>query len=84
MCNLYHMSPRDDFEIYVLRHVGKLWLPEAPPKPIVGPFDTGMFLIPDGDGPCHWRSAASREAGQAWRGTHRAVALDYVARGLHR
>ncbi|SFR74926.1 Putative SOS response-associated peptidase YedK [Mitsuaria sp. PDC51] len=50
MCNLYHMSPRDDFEIYVRRHIGKLWLPEEPPRPIVGPFDTGMFLIPAGDG----------------------------------
>ncbi|UXH76459.1 SOS response-associated peptidase [Roseateles amylovorans] len=58
MCNLYHMSPKDDFEIYVRRHIGKLWLPEvvddrvgagrvASPvviKPTVGPFDTGFFL----------------------------------------
>jgi len=53
MCNLYHMSPRDDFEIYVRRHLGKLWLPEAAPagiKPTVGPFDTGLFLRSDGEG----------------------------------
>lgn len=50
MCNLYHMAPRDDFEIYVRRHLGKVWLPEAPLKPTVGPFDTGMFLVPDDEG----------------------------------
>lgn len=50
MCNLYHMSPRDDFEVYVRRHIGRLWLPEAEPaKPFVGPFDTGLFLCADGD-----------------------------------
>ena len=51
MCNLYHMAPRDDFEVYVRRHLGKLWLPEqAPEKPFVGPFDTGLFLRSDGEG----------------------------------
>jgi len=53
MCNLYHMSPRDDFEIFVRRHLGRLWLPEAAPegiKPTVGPFDTGLFLRTDGEG----------------------------------
>lgn len=51
MCNLYHMAPKDDFEIFVRRHLGKLWLPEAlPAKPFVGPFDDGLFLRSDGEG----------------------------------
>jgi putative SOS response-associated peptidase YedK len=51
MCNLYHMSPRDDFEIFVRRHLGKLWLPEVlPERPFVGPFDPGLFLRADGEG----------------------------------
>ncbi len=59
MCNLYHMTPKDDFERYVRRHIGKLWLPEAPDprpglapsaKPTVGPFDTGFFLHAISDG----------------------------------
>jgi len=50
MCNLYHMSPKDDFEIYVRRHLSKVWLPEAPLKPVVGPFGVGQFVRPDGEG----------------------------------
>ena len=50
MCNLYHMSPKDDFEIYVRRHLGKVWLPEAPLRPVVGPFGEGQFVRRDGDG----------------------------------
>jgi putative SOS response-associated peptidase YedK len=51
MCNLYHMAPKNDFEVYVRRHLGKLWLPEAlPEKPFVGPFDPGLFLRSDGEG----------------------------------
>ena len=49
MCNLYHMTPKDDLEVYIRRHLGKLWLPEAmPPKQTVGPFDEGLFLVSDG------------------------------------
>ena len=44
MCNLYHMAPKNAFEVYVRRHLGKVWLPEAPEKPFVGPFDPGVFL----------------------------------------
>lgn len=45
MCNLYHMTPKNDLEVYVRRHLARLWLPEwDPPKPFVGPFDTGLFL----------------------------------------
>lgn len=45
MCNLYHMTPKNDLEVYVRRHLARLWLPEyEPPKPFVGPFDTGLFL----------------------------------------
>jgi putative SOS response-associated peptidase YedK len=48
MCNLYHMTPKNDLEVYVRRHLG-IWLPEqAPDKPFVGPFDTGLFLRPAG------------------------------------
>lgn len=50
MCNLYHMAPKHDFEVYIRRHLAKVWLPEAPAKPFVGPFDEGLFLRPDGDG----------------------------------
>jgi putative SOS response-associated peptidase YedK len=53
MCNLYNMAPKDDFEIFVRRHLGRLWLPEAAPggiKPTVGPFDIGLFLRTDGEG----------------------------------
>lgn len=48
MCNLYHMSPKGAFEVYVRRHLSKLWLPEAPAKPVVGPFGEGQFLHSDG------------------------------------
>jgi len=45
MCNLYHMTPKNDLEVYVRRHLARLWLPEyEPDKPFVGPFDTGLFL----------------------------------------
>ncbi|SEL10910.1 Putative SOS response-associated peptidase YedK [Roseateles sp. YR242] len=45
MCNLYHMTPKNDLEVYVRRHLSKLWLPEQDPtRPFVGPFDTGLFL----------------------------------------
>ena len=43
-----HMAPKDDFEIFVCRHLGTLWLPEAASggnKPTVGPFDTGLFSV---------------------------------------
>lgn len=50
MCNLYHMSPKGAFEVYVRRHLGKVWLPEAPAKAIVGPFGEGQFLRADGEG----------------------------------
>lgn len=50
MCNLYHMSPKGAFEVYVRRHLSKLWLPEAPAKAVVGPFGEGQFLRTDGDG----------------------------------
>lgn len=49
MCNLYHMSPKDDFEVYVRRHIGRLWLPEALGPQTVGPFGTGMFVRVDGE-----------------------------------
>lgn len=49
MCNLYRLSPKYDLEVYVWRHLAKLWLPEAPEKPFVGPFDHGLFLRPAGD-----------------------------------
>lgn len=50
MCNLYHMSPKDDVEIYVRRHLGKVWLPEAPTKTVAGPFGEGQFVRADGRG----------------------------------
>lgn len=50
MCNLYHMTPKNDLEVYVRRHLARLWLPEyEPPKPFVGPFDTGLFLRSAGE-----------------------------------
>ena len=50
MCNLYRMSPKNDVEVYIRRHLSKLHLPEALEKPFVGPFDQGLFLRPDRDG----------------------------------
>lgn len=51
MCNLYHMTPKRDLEVYIRRHLAKLWLPDAEPaKLTVGPFDTGLFLVAGHDG----------------------------------
>lgn len=49
MCNLYHMTPKNDLEVYIRRHLSKLYLPDDPARPFVGPFDTGMFLRSDGE-----------------------------------
>ncbi len=51
MCNLYHVAPENSLESYVRRHLGKVKLPDHyPPKPTVGPFDTGMFMVADAGG----------------------------------
>ena len=50
MCNLYHMSPKGAFEVYVRRHLSKVRLPEAPEKSVVGPFGEGQFVRSDGNG----------------------------------
>ncbi|WP_431288799.1 SOS response-associated peptidase family protein [Roseateles chitinivorans] len=52
------MTPKDDLVVFIRRHLGKLWLPEADaPKPTVGPFDTGLFLIAADDGGLQGRLA---------------------------
>lgn len=49
MCNLYHMVPKEDLEVYIRRHLVQLSLPGMlPQKPTVGPFDPGLFLRADG------------------------------------
>jgi len=51
MCNLYHIAPENSLESYIRRHLGKVKLPDSyPPKPTVGPFDTGVFLGADDEG----------------------------------
>jgi putative SOS response-associated peptidase YedK len=51
VCNLYHVAPENSLESYIRRHLGKVKLPDSyPPKPTVGPFDTGMFMTADGEG----------------------------------
>lgn len=51
MCNLYHVAPENLLENYIRRHLGKVKLPDFyPPKPTVGPFDTGMVVTADADG----------------------------------
>jgi putative SOS response-associated peptidase YedK len=52
VCNLYHVAPENSLESYIRRHLGKVKLPESypPPKLAVGPFDTGMFMVSDGEG----------------------------------
>ena len=51
VCNLYHVVPQNSLDSYIRRHIGRLWLPEwTPLRPHIGPFDTGMFLVPDGEG----------------------------------
>ena len=51
MCNLHHVASENSLENYIRRRVGKVKLPDSyPPKPRVGPFDTGMFMVADGEG----------------------------------
>ena len=51
MCNLYHVAPENSLDSYIRRHLGKVKLPDRyPPKPTVGPFDTGMFMVADAEG----------------------------------
>jgi len=50
MCNLYRMSPKTDVEVYIRRHLAKVWLPGDLAKPFVGPFDPGLFLRVDARG----------------------------------
>lgn len=51
MCNLYHVAPENTLDSYIRRHLGTVKLPERyPPKPTVGPFDTGIFMTSDDNG----------------------------------
>jgi len=58
VCNLYHVAPENNLDSYVRRHLGRLWMPEwTPPRPQIGPFDTSMFLVSDGEGGLVGRTA---------------------------
>jgi putative SOS response-associated peptidase YedK len=48
MCNLHRLAPKEDLERYIRQHVAQLLLPEWPLKSDIGPFDEGLFLVPDG------------------------------------
>lgn len=51
MCNLYQLSPKDDFEVYMRRALGRdLFLPDYQDG-TVGPFGTGLFLRQGEGGP---------------------------------
>lgn len=51
MCNLYHVAPENTLDSYIRRHLGTVRLPTTyPPKPTVGPFDSGVFMVADDDG----------------------------------
>jgi putative SOS response-associated peptidase YedK len=59
VCNLYHVAPENSLDSYIRRHLGKVKLPASypPPKLQVAPFDTGMFMVSDGDGGLEGRLA---------------------------
>jgi putative SOS response-associated peptidase YedK len=48
MCNLYSMTPKEDVERYVRKHLRDLTLPDYAPS-TVGPFGNGLFIRPDGN-----------------------------------
>lgn len=50
MCNLYHISPKGQFETYLGQHAARWVIPEPPARPFVGPFDPGMYVRADGEG----------------------------------
>jgi putative SOS response-associated peptidase YedK len=50
MCNLYSLSPKNDLEVYVRRHVRRLTLGDYDASKTVGPFGAGVLLRADGDG----------------------------------
>lgn len=61
---------KTDLEVYIRRHLAKVWFPDDPAKPLVGPFDPGLFLRADVGGELvgevsHWGlirpSAPARE-----------------------
>jgi len=43
MCNLYHVSPRDQFETYIARHASR-WTWPADELRTVGPYQPGVYL----------------------------------------
>lgn len=45
MCNLYHVSPKDEFEVYVRRHAAG-WTVPAYEMRTVGPYQPGVFFRP--------------------------------------
>lgn len=50
MCNLYQATPKDDLEVFIRKHLNDLHLPDFDALRPVGPFGTGLFLQPNGQG----------------------------------
>lgn len=50
MCNLHRLAPKKHLERYLRSHIPSLVLPQWPETEMVGPFDTGVFLVSDGKG----------------------------------
>ncbi len=44
MCNLYHVSPKDDFKVYVAKHAAR-WVVPAYATRTVGPNQDGVFFV---------------------------------------
>lgn len=49
MCNLHDEVPKEDFERYVRRHMREIMLPDYVAAKPVGPFGTGLFVVPSGN-----------------------------------
>jgi putative SOS response-associated peptidase YedK len=50
MCNLHRLTPKEDLVAYLRAQMARVRLLSYPEKLNVGPFDTGVFFVSDGEG----------------------------------
>lgn len=50
MCNLHRLTPKDDLVAYLRAQMARVRLMSWPEKLNIGPFDTGVFVVSDGEG----------------------------------
>jgi putative SOS response-associated peptidase YedK len=50
MCNLHRLTPKDDLVAYLRAQMARVRLMSWPEKLNIGPFDTGVFIVSDGEG----------------------------------